>query len=207
MKIAHVFIRMPVGGAEDLVGDILRTSPAGVDTRIVCLRELGKVGAALQEQFPGKVELLPWAPGKRFRLGAVLKLAHWLREQGIQLVHTHVYNAHVYGVCRRAPRRHSRRNASSQDPCGDALAAEDPAACAVPPRRGAHHPFPRRRGRICAACLASPPEKVRVFVNPVDAVTFHPAADRARLRESLGLGRSPRSSAPWPRLLRRRTIC
>jgi hypothetical protein len=54
MKVAHVFIRMPVGGAEDLVGDILRTVPEGVDMRVVCLQELGKVGESLQQQFPDR---------------------------------------------------------------------------------------------------------------------------------------------------------
>jgi glycosyltransferase involved in cell wall biosynthesis len=186
MKIAHVFIRMPVGGAEDLVGDILRTAPANVDIRVVCLQELGKVGAALQEQFPGKVELLPWVPNKRFRIGAVFKLAQWLKQEGIQLVHTHVYNAHVYGVlaARRAGipcvLHHHKTYAEMRWRRKIVLRA-------LSHRAAAHITLSAQTREDLCRVFGIPPEKVRVFINPVDDDTFHPSADRPKLRQSLGL--------------------
>lgn len=186
MKVAHVFIRMPVGGAEDLVGDMLRTAPAGVDMSVVCLQELGKVGTALQEQFPGKVVLLPWVPGKRFRLGAVLKLARWLRDEGIQLVHTHVYNAHVYGVLAAkragipAVLHHHKTYAEMRWRRKIILRA-------LSHRAAAHITLSEQTRLDLCRVFGLNPDKVRVFVNPVDEDTFHPAADRAPLRHSLGL--------------------
>ena len=186
MKIAHVFIRMPVGGAEDLMGDILRTAPAGTEMRIVCLQELGKVGEALRDQFPGQVELLPWVSGKRFRFGAVLKLAKWLREQSVQIMHTHVYNAHVYGVlaARRAGipavMHHHKTYATMRWRRKLVLRA-------LSHRTAAHITLSAQtRADLCRA-FGIAPERVRVFINPMDEDTFHPAADRAALRQSLGL--------------------
>lgn len=186
MKVAHVFIRMPVGGAEDLVGDMLRTAPAGMDMSVVCLQELGKVGTALQEQFPGKVVLLPWVPGKRFRLGAVLKLSRWLRDEGIQLVHTHVYNAHVYGMLAArhagilAVLHHHKTYAEMRWRRKIILRA-------LSHRAAAHITLSEQTRVDLCRVFGLNPDKVRVFVNPVDEDTFHPAADRDKLRQSLGL--------------------
>lgn len=186
MKIAHVFIRMPVGGAEDLVGDILRTAPADVDIRVVCLQELGKVGTSLQEQFPGKVVLLPWVPRKRLRIEAVIKLALWLRKQGIQLVHTHVYNAHVYGIL---PGRlagipcvlhHHKTYAEMRWRRKIVLRA-------LSRRAAAHITLSAQTREDLCRVFGVPPEKVRVFINPVDEDTFHPSGDRPKLRQSLDL--------------------
>ncbi|MDZ4405808.1 glycosyltransferase [Prosthecobacter sp.] len=186
MKIAHVFIRMPVGGAEDLVGDILRTAPSGVEMRVVCLQELGKVGESLQQRFPGMVELLPWVPGKRFRLGAVLKLAKWLREQDIQLVHTHVYNAHVYGVLAAhragipAVLHHHKTYAEMRWRRKIVLRA-------LARRAAAHITLSAQTREDLCRVFGIPPENVRVFTNPVDEETFYPAADPVKLQQSLGM--------------------
>ncbi len=186
MKIAHVFILMPVGGAEDLVGDILRTVPESVDMRVVCLQELGKVGESLQQQFPNRVTLLPWAPGKRFRLSAVLKLARWLREEGVELVHTHVYNAHVYGLlaARRAGipavLHHHKTYAEMRWRRKIILRT-------LSHRAAAHITLSAQTREDLCRVFGIPPEKVRVFINPVDEETFYPASNREPLRRSLDL--------------------
>jgi glycosyltransferase involved in cell wall biosynthesis len=187
MKVAHVFIRMPVGGAEDLVGDILRTAPEDMDMRVICLQEPGKVGESLQQQFPDRVKLLPWVPGKRFRLSAVLKLARWLREEGIQLVHTHVYNAHVYGLlaARRAGipaiLHHHKTYAEMRWRRKLILRA-------LSHRAAAHITLSAQTREDLCRVFRIPSEKVRVFINPVDEETFYPAANREPLRRSLDLG-------------------
>ncbi len=97
MKVMHVFISMPVGGAEDLVLSILRNSPPSAPAEVVCLGGLGVAGAeAVQAGLP--VHHLPVVSKKRFQPLAVLKLAKWLRAQKVDAVHSHVYNAHVYAV-------------------------------------------------------------------------------------------------------------
>lgn len=186
MKIAHVFIRMPVGGAEDLVGDLLRTAPVGTEVRVVCLQELGRVGASLQEQFPNQVVHLPWVPGKRFRLGAVLRLARWLRQEGIQIVHTHVYNAHVYGVL-AAWRAGIRCIMHHHKTYAEMRWRRKLVLRALSHRAAAHITLSAQtRVDLCHALdIAS--EKVRVFVNPVDEDTFHPPKNRSQLRQLHGL--------------------
>jgi len=188
MKVAHVFIHMPVGGAEDLVGDLLRTAPANTEVRVVCLQELGRVGISLQEQFPNQVALLPWVPGKRFRLGAVMRLAHWLRQEGVQIVHTHVYNAHVYGVLAawRAGipciMHHHKTYAEMRWRRKLVLRA-------LSHRASAHITLSAQTRMDLCHALDLAPERVRVFVNPVDEDTFHPPSNRSQLRELLGLSK------------------
>ncbi len=186
IKIAHIFIRMPVGGAEDLVGDILRTAPPGVDIRVVCLQKLDKVGEALQQQFPGVVELLPWVPDKRFRWSAVKQLAQWFKEQGIHIAHSHVYNAHVYAVlaARRAGipavMHHHKTYAEMRWRRKIVLKW-------LAHRAKAHITLSAQTKEDLCRVFGIAKEKVRVFINPVDDVTFHPAADRAQLRRTMGL--------------------
>lgn len=186
MKVAHVFIRMPVGGAEDLVGDILRTAPPGMDIRLVCLQELGKVGESLQQQFPGRVDLLPWVPDKRFRWSAVKQLAQWFREQGIQIVHTHVYNAHVYGVL--AARRAGIPVVMHHHKTYAAMRWRRKIVLRWLSHRSAAHITlsAQTKDDLCRVFNIAP-EKVRVFINPVDDETFQPAADRPHLRQTMGL--------------------
>lgn len=186
MKVAHVFIRMPVGGAEDLVGDILRTAPAGVEIRIVCLQKLDKVGEALQQQFPGVVELLPWVRDKRFRWSAVKQLAQSFRDQGIDIAHSHVYNAHVYAVlaARRAGipavMHHHKTYAEMRWRRKMVLRW-------LAHRATAHITLSAQTKADLCRVFGIQLEKVRVFINPVDDETFQPAADRAHLRQSMGL--------------------
>ncbi|MDB6003635.1 MAG: putative glycosyltransferase, partial [Prosthecobacter sp.] len=97
MKAMHVFISMPVGGAEDLVLSVVRNSQPGAAAEIVCLGELGVVGEEASHHGLA-VYHLPLVRGKRFNLLAVFRLARWLRAQGVDVVHSHVYNAHVYAV-------------------------------------------------------------------------------------------------------------
>lgn len=94
MRVAHIFITMPVGGAEDLVFSIVRAVP---DAQVVCLKELGVAGESAATEGLA-VTLLPILKGKRLNLLAAWRLARWLKKQRIEMVHTQVYNAHVYGV-------------------------------------------------------------------------------------------------------------
>lgn len=176
---------MPVGGAEDIVLSLARTEQPGLEIVPVCLRELGVAGAeAAATGTP--VTLLHAAPRKRFSLTGVWKLSRWLREQRIDVVHSHVYNAHVYAV----------------------LAAR---LAGIPAVMHHHKTFNRARRRrwltlrllakLTAAqitlseqtrediitALRVPREITHVMTNTVDTRVFAPPADRAALRCSLGI--------------------
>ena len=176
---------MPVGGAEDIVLSLASAGVPGVEILPVCLRELGVAGA--EAQAAGlHVELLRAAPSRRFSPRGVWRLSRWLREQRIDVVHSHVYNAHVYAV----------------------LAAR---LAGIPAVMHHHKTFNRERRRrwltlrllakLAAAqitlseqtrediitALKVPRKVTHVMTNTVDTRTFFPAPDRAALRCSLGL--------------------
>ncbi|HEY5792292.1 MAG TPA: glycosyltransferase, partial [Chthoniobacterales bacterium] len=99
MKVAFAFMSMPVGGAEDFALTISRQPRFAGETefQFVCLRELGVLGGEFARE-GGRVECLPAAKSRRFSLPGVLRFARWLREQGIDLLHSQTYHAHTYAV-------------------------------------------------------------------------------------------------------------
>ncbi len=176
---------MPVGGAEDIVLSLASSEVPGVEIVTVCLRELGVAGAEASEAGLS-VQLLHAAPRRRFSPLGVWRLSRWLREQRIAVVHSHVYNAHVYAV----------------------LAAR---LAGLPVVMHHHKTFNRERRRrwmilrflskLAAAqitlseqtrddiilALKVPRELTHVMTNTVDSRVFRPTSDRAALRHSLGL--------------------
>ncbi|MCX6964133.1 MAG: glycosyltransferase [Verrucomicrobia bacterium] len=97
LKVAFLFIGMPVGGAEDFALGVYPHLAPEVDARFVCLRELGMLGEeALAAGWP--VELMPLFPKKRISPLAVWKLSRWLQREGIDVVHSQTYHAHLFGV-------------------------------------------------------------------------------------------------------------
>jgi glycosyltransferase involved in cell wall biosynthesis len=97
LKVAFLFIGMPVGGAEDFALGVYPHLAPEVDACFVCLRELGILGEeALAAGWP--VELMPLFPKKRISPLAVWKLSRWLKRKGIDLVHSQTYHAHLFGV-------------------------------------------------------------------------------------------------------------
>jgi len=185
MKIMHVFISMPVGGAEDLVMSFLRASNERMTPEAVCLRELGELGEeAVSAGLP--VHLMEVARTRRFSLGGVRKLARWFKEQSVDVVHSHVYNSHQYAL---------------------------PAAwlAGIPCVVHHHKTFnPRRRKRWfvlkmlsrLASChlmlsgqtrddsvkaLGLDPGKAFHLANSVDTGVFQPVEDKVALKKELGL--------------------
>lgn len=188
INVAHVFLSMPVGGAEDLTMALMRETSADVRYVAVCLRSLGVVGDELAKAGHQVCEV-PAAPTRRLSLAGILRLSRWLRERDIAVVHTQVYNAHVYGVLAArwaglpAVMHHQKtfqetkshrlwmlrwltRLASRQITLSE-----------------------KTRTDISAALWAKP-EDVMVIPNAVDTTQFQPAADRAALRTQMGLGRN-----------------
>lgn len=186
MKIVHIFLSLPVGGAEDLVLSLVRRQSPQDEVKVLCLRNLGVAGEeAKQEGLP--VELLLCAPSKRLSIIGLLRLAQWLKNEGVEAVHSHVYNAHVYAV----------------------LAAS---IAGIPSVIHHHKTFKRDRlhrsvilrilSRLAAVQIALsentreellkampfPKTRFHVLENCVDSAAFYPAPNRAELRKKLGVG-------------------
>lgn len=97
LKVVFLFVGMPVGGAEDFALGVYPYLAPEVNARFVCLRSLDVLGEeALAKGMP--VELLPLYTGKRINPISVWKFSRWLRREGIGVLHTQTYHAHVFGV-------------------------------------------------------------------------------------------------------------
>jgi len=182
MKVAHVFITMPVGGAEDLVFSIVRSAPG---TEAVCIRDLGVAGeAAVRDGLP--VTCLPLIQKKRFSPLAVWRLSRWLKEKKIEMVHTQVYNAHVYGVLaawlagipsvmhhQKTFNRERRRRWWTMRVLSRFAARQITLS--------------EQTGLDVMDALALPKQKTATLPNFVDGAVYAPAQDRAALRAGLGL--------------------
>ncbi|MEW6305437.1 MAG: glycosyltransferase [Verrucomicrobiota bacterium] len=185
LRVAHVYLSMPVGGAEDLTLGVMQQSPAEIKIVPVCLRELGPVGEELKKQ--GKeIHLLPVAPSKRFNLFGVFRLAGWLREQGFAAVHTQVYNAHVYGLLAAWKAgipgiMHHQKTFRGMKPhrlwMMKWLTRLAPAQITL---------SAQTKQDVCQF-LGARPERVAVLPNAVDTTLFRPPADRNALRRQLQL--------------------
>ncbi|MFA6543742.1 MAG: glycosyltransferase [Limisphaerales bacterium] len=185
VKIAHLYLSMPVGGAEDLTVGVMREMPPGFAIEPVCLRELGVVGSELQRA-GAPIHLLPVAPNKRLSLPGILRLARWLREQGFAVVHTQVYNAHVYGALAAARAGlpaviHHQKTFRGMR--WHRLLMMKWLTRLVPAQITLSE---QTRGDVVRE-LGAKPGRVLVLPNAVDTASFCPPDDRAALRRSLGL--------------------
>ncbi len=92
--IVHMIDELPRDGAEMLLVDLMRLRMPNCRYMIVCLIR----GGPLEQEFeqlgiPVKIF------GRRHKLdfGLVFRLAAWLREQQVDVVHTHLFTADTYG--------------------------------------------------------------------------------------------------------------
>lgn len=185
LKIAHLYLSMPVGGAEDLTVGLMREMPPGWAIEPVCLRELGIVGLELQKAGT-PIHLLPVAPNKRLSLPGIVRLGRWLREQGFAAVHTQVYNAHVYGVLAAARAglpavMHHQKTFRGMR--WHRLLMMKWLTRKVP----AQITLSEQTRDDVVRELGADPGRVLVLPNAVDTARFCPPDDRAALRQSFGL--------------------
>ena len=102
-RILHLFVSLPVGGAENLLLSILRRlDPARYESVVCTLGERGALATQVEALGVPLVELgLMRSGGGRGR--AVQALAELLRRERIDLLHAHLYHANLIG--RLAARR------------------------------------------------------------------------------------------------------
>lgn len=96
-RILHLITRLPVGGAERLIVDIVRgLDRARYEPLVCCIQARGELAAEV-EQSGIRVLCLERMKSKRFDWRAVRDLTNLLREERIDLVHSHLYHANLYG--------------------------------------------------------------------------------------------------------------
>jgi L-malate glycosyltransferase len=96
-RILHLIARLPVGGAERVLVDIVRRlDPERYESIVCCIQSTGELAADL-EALGIRPVCLGRMRSKRFDWRAIRDLVHLLREQRISLVHSHLYHANLYG--------------------------------------------------------------------------------------------------------------
>jgi glycosyltransferase involved in cell wall biosynthesis len=187
--VCQVLHSLSVGGAEVLAARLARRLRDRTRFVFVCLDELGTLGEELQSE-GFAVHVLGRRPGFDWR--CAYRLAALLRREGVDVIHAHQYTPFFYGLTARVLYR------------GAALLFTE---------HGRHFPdYPRRKrmlanrllvrkqDRVVAvgeavrqALIANegfPAGRVEVVYNGVNLAPFvAPAADRAAVRQEIGLGR------------------
>jgi glycosyltransferase involved in cell wall biosynthesis len=96
--VCHVLHGLTIGGAEVLAARLVRQLRGSFRFTFVCLDELGPLGEELRaEGF--LIHVLGRRPG--VDLGCSRRLARFLREQNVDLLHCHQYSPFFYGICAR----------------------------------------------------------------------------------------------------------
>ena len=96
-RLLHLITRLPIGGAERLLVDVVRRlDPARFDSVVCCIQAKGELAAEL-ESAGIAVHCLNRMQSKRFDWGAVRDLKGLIRSERIALVHSHLYHANLYG--------------------------------------------------------------------------------------------------------------
>ena len=105
--VMHIIHSLPADGAEQLLLDILRNSDGSRYRFLVCAISAGGPLVAEYERMGIPVTVL----GKRFKLdfAALPKLVRLLRQEQVDIVHTHMFTAHAWGgaaaIVAKIPRR------------------------------------------------------------------------------------------------------
>ncbi len=92
--VVHVIDEMPPDGAERLVVDILQNRSPEFRYSVVCIV---KGGTLVDELHAAGVPVTVLGRRAGIDLGAIMALRRWFIEQRVDVVHTHLFSADVYG--------------------------------------------------------------------------------------------------------------
>jgi glycosyltransferase involved in cell wall biosynthesis len=185
LKIAFLFIGMPVGGAEDFSLGVHRFLSPEVSSRFVCLRSLDVLGEEAKEQgLP--VDLIEVFPTKRISPFGIWRLSRWLMREGIDVVHTQTYHAHLFGIA--ASHLAGIPVVIHQQKTLGRLSWRKEFLFGLSLRRSKKIITLSERTRLEIAHRYSiPRDRIAVVPNAIDETVFTPDAYKPALRRKLGL--------------------
>ncbi len=185
VRVAFLFVSMPVGGAEDFLLSASKYLPSGIEARFVCLRNLGVLGE--EAKLAGlPIDVVPVFPTKRMNPFGMLRLARWFRENGIDVIHAQSYHDQLFGVI--AAKLAGIRSIVHQQKTFLELKGRKGFFMRYI-YRWADHVIAlseeTRRDLIAAFGLET--EEVSVVPNAIDPAVFRPVEDRPAVRSTLGI--------------------
>jgi len=185
VKIAFLFVSMPVGGAEDFLLSASKYLPLGIEARFVCLRNLGVLGE--EAKLAGlPIDVVPVFPTKRMNPLGMLRLARWFREHGIEVVHAQSYHDQLFGVI--AAKLAGIRSIVHQQKTFLELKGRKGFFMRHIYRWADHViALSEETRRDLIAAFNLDPKEVSVVPNAIDPAVFRPIQDRIAVRTSLGL--------------------
>lgn len=197
--IARIITWLPRGGIERrLVALLPRLNTLPFRVSLVCIRERGPLSDEL-EQAGVPVLVVPFR--SRLELRGLWALAHWMREQGVDLVHSHMYRSNVPATiaARLAGVRHVLCQVHNID------------TWETRRQQMMDHWLLRWRTAMLAvsnevkrdivARLHCPPEQVRVLYNGIDIDEYGSVQPDAQLRHELGVPQGHRLVVMLARLV------
>lgn len=185
LKVVFLFIGMPVGGAEDFALGVYPHLAPEVSARFVCLRSLDVLGEeAHVKGLP--VELHPFFPGKRIGFLNIWRFARWLSREGIDVLHTQTYHAHLFGSAAALLARipvvvHQQKTLGRMSWRKEFLFG-----WCLKKSKKIISLSEQTRVDIASRYSISV-QKISVVPNAIDEQEFRPSVDRAALRRSLNL--------------------
>jgi glycosyltransferase involved in cell wall biosynthesis len=185
-RLLHLITRLPVGGAERLIADIVRKLDRGrYEPLVCCIQARGEIAAEI-ERSGVRVVCLERMKSRRFDWRAVGELARLLLRERIELVHSHLYHANLYGrlACLRArvPAVVSVHNTYTRPKLHRRLINR---FLAVRTRRVIAVSDDIKRDLIRYDGIA--PERIVVISNGVDFARLETPISRAQARAQLGI--------------------
>jgi glycosyltransferase involved in cell wall biosynthesis len=185
VKVAFLFVSMPVGGAEDFLLSVSKYLSSGIDARFVCLRNLGVLGEeARQAGLP--IEVVPFFPTKRMNPLGMMRLARWFRKNGIRVVHAQSYHDQLFGVI--AAKLAGIRSIVHQQKTFLELKGRKGFFMRHIYRWADHViALSEETRRDLIAAFALDPKEVSVVPNAIDPAVFRPVENRDAVRSGLGL--------------------
>lgn len=99
MRIVQLVDSLDCGGAEQVAASLaVRQSQQGHSVRVVCLRDLGPQPVDLQALRNSNVEIVTLEKPPGLHLGTLRRLMAYLKDNRIEVLHTHNHLVHHYGA-------------------------------------------------------------------------------------------------------------
>lgn len=176
---------MPVGGAEDFAIGVARRFSMAIEPRFVCLRNLDVLGAEAKESGL-RVDIVPVFPRKQINPFRILSFARRLRREGIDIVHSQTYHAHIFSAAAARLANipfvlHQQKTLSPLSSRKEWIFGKCVRSAA------AVVTLSEQTGKEMIAKYRLPSGRVVVVPNAIDDTVFVPAPDRDAAKAALGL--------------------